>query len=311
MKRFSVGLMMAIIALPACSQSGKPKPEKKTAPASNNTLLWKISGNGLPSASYLYGTIHMICGADAGLSDSLVKAIAKCDEVYLEIDMDNIFEIFGAMKSLQMKGDTTLEDLYTPEEYEKVKAYFEKNSSMIPFNMLQKFKPMLASSLLEQKSMVCDDAVAIEQVIMGEANKNKKSIKGLETLKYQASVLDSIPYKMQAMQLLSYIDSANAGADNNKEMEALMDAYKSQNLDELERLMLKTEPGMTTYYDILLFNRNRNWVKKLNDLLPKKSLVIAVGAGHLPGENGMIQLLRKEGYKVTPVKNEIIKTREI
>ena len=310
MKQFSVGLLLAIAALPACSQSGKAKQEKKPVAVNNNTLLWKISGNGLASPSYLYGTIHMICGSDAGLSDSLLKAIAKCDEVYLEIDMDNIFEMLGAMKSLQMKGDTTLEDLYTEEEYEKVKAYFEKNSSMIPFNMLRKFKPMLASSLLEQKGMQCDDAVAIEQVIMGEANKNKKSIKGLETLKYQASILDSIPYKMQAMQLLNYIDSTNAGADN-KEMEAMMEAYKSQNLDNLEKLMMKTEPGMMVYYDILLFNRNRNWVKKLNDLLPKKSLVIAVGAGHLPGENGMIQLLKKEGYKVTPVKNEIVKTREI
>ncbi len=302
--------MMAIIALPACAQPGKNKIERKSPEANNNTLLWKISGNGLQTPSYLYGTIHMICGSDSGLSDSLINAIAKCDEVYLEIDMDNIFEMLGAMKSMQMKGDTTLEDLYTQEEYEKVKAYFEKNSSLIPFTMLRKFKPMLASALLEQKGMQCEGAVAIEQVIMGEANKNKKPIKGLETLKYQASVLDSIPYKMQAMQLLNYIDSTNAGADN-KEMETMMETYKSQDLEKLEQMMMKSEPGMMVYYDILLFNRNRNWVVKLKELLPKKSLVIAVGAGHLPGENGVIKLLRKEGYKVTPVENKIVKTREI
>jgi len=68
---------------------------------------------------------------------------------------------------------------------------------------------------------------------------------------------------------------------------------------------------MMVYYDILLYNRNRNWIVKLKDLLPRKSMVIAVGAGHLPGENGVINLLRKEGFKVTPVKNEIVKTREI
>ncbi len=310
MKRFSVGLMMAIIALPACAQPGKNKIERKPPVVNNNTLLWKISGNGLQTPSYLYGTIHMICGSDAGLSDSLINAIAKCDEVYLEIDLDNIFEMLGAIKSLQMTGDTTLEDLYTADEYEKVKTYFEKNSSMIPFTMLQKFKPMLASSLLEQKGMQCEDAVAIEQVIMGEANKNKKPIKGLETLKYQASILDKIPYKMQAMQLLNYIDSSNAGVEN-KETEKMMETYKSQNLDNLEKMMMKSEPGMLEYYEILLFARNRNWVVKLNDLLPKKSLVIAVGAGHLPGENGVINLLRKDGYKVTPVENNIVKTKEI
>jgi len=60
-----------------------------------------------------------------------------------------------------------------------------------------------------------------------------------------------------------------------------------------------------------LFNRNRNWVAKLKDLLPKKSMVIAVGAGHLPGKNGVINLLKKEGYQVTPIDNKITKTKEI
>jgi uncharacterized protein len=309
MKRISIGMMMALVCVAACSQSSKTKPGSKSSNA-NNTLLWKISGKGLEKPSYLYGTIHMICGADAGLSNNFKDAIAKCDEVYLEIDMTNIIEMMGALSSLTMLGDTTLEDLYTPEEFVRVKKYFEKTSSMLPFDMLQKFKPMLASGLLEQGGMQCDDAVAIEQVVMEEAADNKKKISGLETIKYQAGILDSIPYKMQAAQLLAFIDSAEAGAQNN-EMEALMDAYKAQDLSKLEDLMIKTEPGMLKYYDILLFNRNRNWVAKVKELLPKKSMVIAVGAGHLPGENGVINLLKKEGYQVTPVDNKITKTKTI
>ncbi len=61
----------------------------------------------------------------------------------------------------------------------------------------------------------------------------------------------------------------------------------------------------------MLYHRNQNWVKKLKDLLPKKSLVIAVGAGHLPGVKGVINLLRNEGYNVTPVKNKVSSVREI
>ena len=298
-------MMMALVCVTACSQSSKTKTESKSSNA-NNTLLWKISGKGLEKPSYLYGTIHMICGADAGLSNNFKDAIAKCDEVYLEIDMSNIIEMMGALSSLTMLGDTTLEDLYTPEEFVRVKKYFEKTSSMLPFDMLQKFKPMLASGLLEQGGMECDDAIAIEQVVMEQAADNKKKISGLETIKYQAGILDSIPYKMQAAQLLAFIDRAK-----NNETEALMDAYKAQDLSKLEELMIKTEPGMLKYYDILLFNRNRNWVAKLKDLLPKKSMVIAVGAGHLPGKNGVINLLKKEGYQVTPVDNKITKTKEI
>ena len=75
--------------------------------------------------------------------------------------------------------------------------------------------------------------------------------------------------------------------------------------------MVETDAGMSGFTDILLYHRNLNWVKKMNELLPGKSLVIAVGAGHLPGEKGVISLLRQNGYKVTPIENKITRIREI
>ena len=75
--------------------------------------------------------------------------------------------------------------------------------------------------------------------------------------------------------------------------------------------MMKSDIGVNNYTDILLYNRNRNWVAKLKTLLPSKALVIAVGAGHLPGEQGLINLLRKEGYNVTPVDNKLKKLKSI
>jgi len=68
---------------------------------------------------------------------------------------------------------------------------------------------------------------------------------------------------------------------------------------------------MSSFTDILLYHRNSNWVKKLIPLMPDKSLLISAGAGHLPGEKGVINLLRKEGYILTPVENKIIRTRII
>jgi uncharacterized protein YbaP (TraB family) len=88
-------------------------------------------------------------------------------------------------------------------------------------------------------------------------------------------------------------------------------AYKNQDLKKLEEMMVSLDAGMSGFTDILLYHRNLKWVEKLNELLPKKSLLIAVGAGHLPGEKGVIQLLRKQGYKVTPVENKMIRSREI
>jgi len=301
MKRISAGLLVSLIALTALAQNSNE----------NNTLLWKISGNGLEKPSYLFGTIHMICADDALLSDNMKKAISDCDEVYLEVDMDNIFEMIGVVSKMKMKGDTTLKDLLTPEDYKKVKTYFETKGSMLPFSMLETYKPMLAASTLEQSSMPCDNTAMMEQVIMKEAKQFNKKIKGLETMSYQAGVLDSIPYKLQAEQLAAYIEKENKGEEDDKELKEMFNAYKNQDLKRLEELLIETDAGMSGFTDILLYHRNQNWVEKLKTLLPQKSLLIAVGAGHLPGEKGVINLLRKEGYKLTPVENKLSKVREI
>src|SRR5689334_10378667 len=84
--------------------------------ADPNTLLWKISGNGLKKPSYLFGTMHILCADDARLSDNLKKAIKDCDEIYFEIDMDNTQEMAGAMKYLRMNDGIKLSELLTPEE---------------------------------------------------------------------------------------------------------------------------------------------------------------------------------------------------
>ncbi|HYM93730.1 MAG TPA: TraB/GumN family protein [Chitinophagaceae bacterium] len=305
MKRISAVFIFCTLAFAGFAQN----PSQTTG--NQKSLLWKISGNGLKKPSYLFGTIHMLCEEDAVLSDSLKKAIRQCDDVYLEVQMDNMLEMLSVITQMKMNGDTTLADLLSKEDYEKVKAYFEKSSSLLPFSVLETFKPILAASTLEGTSLPCGAPVAMEELIMQEAKTDEKEIKGLETMSYQAGILDSIPYKIQAKQLVDYIDSVKSGVDEAKEFDELLNAYKDQNLDKLEQLTKQSDIGMSNYADVLLYNRNRNWVKKLKTLLPEKSLMIAVGAGHLPGEKGVINLLRKEGYTVTPVKSKIARTKVI
>ncbi len=305
MKKVGAGFLWSLWTIAGCAQG-----QDKVAP-DNNTLLWKITGKGLTKPSYLYGTIHMLCADDAMLSDHMKNIIGKVDEVYFEVDIDDLMQMLTMMGEMKMKGDTTLQDLLTADEYEKVKNYFEAKGSILPFSMLETFKPILALSTLEESSMECESTAMMEQVIMQEAKESDKNIKGLETMAYQAGVLDSIPYKLQAEQLVSYIDNIHKNKEEDKELEEMMEAYKSQNLQKLEELMMKTDMGVGNFTEILLYKRNRNWVEKLKSLLPKKSLLVAVGAGHLPGEKGVINLLRKAGYTVTPMENKQTKVKEI
>jgi len=266
-----------------------------------NSLLWRISGKGLSRPSYLFGTMHIICADDAALSDSLKAVIAACDEVYFEINLSDMSDMMNAIKYMQMNDSKRLSDLLQPDEYARVKDYFAKHSSMLPFGMLERFKPMLISGLIEEQGLGCQTTDGMELRIMKELKTSNKPVNGLETAAFQAGLFDSIPYEDQAKELVKDIDSAD---ENKKVTQQLADLYTRQDLDGIEKLSDKDDSGMSGYMDLLLYNRNRKWARELKKLLPGRSLLVAVGAAHLPGKEGVIELLRKEGYKVEPVKNK-------
>src|SRR6476661_8122209 len=219
MKRSIWLAVFAALGFAACSQP--PKTKSPPAQNNNNTLLWRISGNNLSHPSYLFGTMHMICASDIDISDSLRSAIKEADKVYLELDMDDMFQMMGAMSHMTMRDDTTLADLLTKDEYEKVKKYFEDHASpMMPFAMMEKFKPLLIESMVMEQSPQCENMVIMEQLVMEVAKENDKEIKGLETMDYQLSLFDSIPYKLQAKQLVKMVDNAGKDSSDDQELQA-------------------------------------------------------------------------------------------
>jgi hypothetical protein len=149
--------------------------------------------------------------------------------------------------------------------------------------------------------MDCASPAGVEEELMKIAKEDKKEIKGLETIQFQASVFDSIPYEWHAKELLKNIDSFSV---YKNEFETMLKFYKNQQLDSIKSLMGKSESGEKKYDDLLLNNRNKNWVKKLKEITKNESVFVAVGTGHLVGEKGLINLLRKEGYKVEPLQNK-------
>jgi len=297
---------LLILVISGCGTAKKNAEKQTVFPVLENSLLWKIEGNGISKPSYLFGTIHMICRDDALLSDSLTEALKNCDKVFLEVDMDNIMEMFGALTKMKMRNDTTLADLLNQSDYQKVKDYFEEKGGLLPFSVIEKYKPFLAASTMMENGSDCDQTVAMEQVILEKAKGFKKKIDGLETMAYQMSIFDSIPYKVQAELLVKYIDADASGNSGESEYAKLIKAYKEQDLNTLSALTREGDMGISNFEDLLLNNRNRNWVTKLKTLLTGQSVTIAVGAGHLPGEYGLINLLRKAGFTVLPVFSDSI-----
>lgn len=265
-----------------------------------NSLLWEISGNGLKHPSFMFGTFHLMCADDIHFSGQLKEAVKQSDEIYMELDMDDPSILMGGMLYMNMKDGKKLADLYTPEEYKKLENYFN-DSLNVPIMMLQRAKPYFLVALIYPKMMNCSSPAGVEEELLKIAKEDKKEIKGLETIQFQASVFDSIPYEWQAKELLKNIDSFSV---YKKEFDDMLQLYENQQLDSMQNMVGASEFGSEKYDDLLLNNRNKKWVKELNDIMKNESVFVAVGAGHLTGEQGLISLLKKEGYKVEPLVNK-------
>lgn len=304
-----LSVSLSFLTLTAGAQPKKKNPAAKKVDAGQQvekqqktpgTLLWEVTGKDLKEPSYLFGTMHILCLEDAKLSDPLKKIIKDSKKIYFEIDMDDREQMMGALKYVRMNDGVKLSDLITKEEYARVEAYFKKKNLQIPLSMVNRFKPLFISSMLEEKMMECATQKGMEEQIMKEAKQYDKPILGLETVQFQAGIFDSIPYALQARDLITYIDSADKYKDNIKEMVAV---YKKQDLDKMDSLTRKSDPGMEQYMDLLLYDRNKKWVQMMPYLMLEGRLLFAVGAGHLPGEKGVIALLKSKGYTVKPLKN--------
>jgi len=271
-----------------------------TPASSDNSLLWQISGRGLKTPSYIYGTMHILCDSDATLSPALKKVIHDCSQIFFEVDMDDMQSMMGAIQYARMNEGIKISDLLTPIEYERVKKYFTDHKSPIPFAMMNRFKPYFVSAMISEGILDCPVKSSVEQKIMSENSDSGKEILGLESLEFQASLFDSIPYEKQAKDLLSYIDSIDSYRQTSMQMEAL---YKKQQVANLDTLLQKSDPGMTQYMDLLLYDRNARWAMQIPEQIFEKKTLFAVGAGHLGGEKGVISLLKKQGFTLTPLKN--------
>jgi uncharacterized protein YbaP (TraB family) len=140
----------------------------------------------------------------------------------------------------------------------------------------------------------------LDNIIQQLGAKAGKSIHGLETITQQLNLLYGSPLTEQATDLMKMVRNDATAASKARDMAR---AYLSGDLDAINKFMTDPDFGMSPQEaDKLIYNRNSAWVDFLIGALPTTSMLIAVGAGHLPGEKGVISLLKKAGFNVTPVE---------
>ena len=164
--------------------------------------------------------------------------------------------------------------------------------------MFSNLKPIALQSIIGTAGLNCANPISYEDSIMKTALKDNKEILGLEAPQEQLDVLENIPTDTVISQLMDELQNSNK---NDTEYLQLIAAYKDQDLPTLYKL-ITTSNELGDNMDKFLDDRNKKWIARMNDKMQRSSVFFAVGAGHLWGDNGVISLLRKDGYTVQPVQ---------
>ena len=269
-----------------------------------NALLWQIDGNGLEESSYLFGTIHLIEAGDFYWPEGTLGAFEKAEKVVFEIDMDEMFDITSQLSLLSkafMNDGQELSDFYSEEDYKEVKSHFENMG--IPMFFLERIKPMFltvfASGDIDISGGFGDDSSvkSYEMELYEMAQASSLDVEGLESMEFQMSVFDSIPYQDQADMLLESVRTSNT---ENDAFKAMTEMYLQQDINAMIDAMGE-ERGIEDYEDVLLYQRNKNWIPVMAQKMQSGTVFFAVGAGHLAGRDGVLDLLQKAGYRIRPL----------
>lgn len=273
----------------------------------NAQLLWKISGNGLKKTSYLFGTHHL---APLSILDSIPAfndAFSSCPIVYGEIVIGDKEAIKKDTKknyeSMIAPPDSTLDLLLSEHLYKKLDSITQKNMNLTA-DQIKKLKPaaiyiqlIMIKSLKYFKDFNLNEQ--LDEVIQRRALSANKQIRSFETSQQQSNILYDTPIKKQLETLKAIIELYD---ECDQYIKRTKEAYMTQDINTLINLLNNETFGLNDNNPKnSSAERNLNWNEQLKEILPKdEPIFIAVGAGHLPGKNGLIELLRKQGYTVEP-----------
>ncbi len=266
-----------------------------------NSLLWEVKApNG--KTSYLFGTYHLIGAEYLKTHKKVEDAYTKSKTVVVETVIDS--SKMMAMGMMGMMPGKSLKSMVDSADYEILKTEFKRVTDY-DIAMFDQMKPITTSVIyamaLAEKELEGEGISGnpIDVYFASYGKRNGKEVIELETMMEQAEMLynGNTPEEQAEMLVKAVMDSVNS----TEVTEGILDSYMEEDLDKMWELAGEEEDPLMDMA-LLLDNRNTNWIGKLKPVLDKGEAFIAVGALHLPGDVGLIELLKKEGYTLTPVK---------
>lgn len=281
--------------------------DEKTIP---NTFLWKVEKSNQPT-SYLLGTIHI--GKSPQLPKHIKSAFGKTDALVTESLLDSPEEMQTAMQMFDFEG-TALSEKIGQERFNRIINMPELKSQGLTPESLEMIKPWgIIMLLMYHQPDGYSAQMGMDMLLVNEANTQSKTKFGLEKSAEQIQLFINLPDE----KMLSLLDNILNSNEKNKALSLkLAQAYEQNKANELYQIVTEEDANYEDFpenekafwkkwmEEDLLINRNQKWIPVMDGLMIKHASFVAVGSAHLYGKTGVINLLRDNGYTVTPVMPE-------
>lgn len=267
--------------------------------AASHPAIWAVHGK--YNTLYLVGTIHVLPENEA-LPSNIKQAYDDSKQILMEIDTDSL-DPFASQAMMMKLGllpeGQTLQQQLDEATYNKLQS--AARDIGVDAGLLAGFQPWLAALTLEQLELAklgYSGASGIEMQLTTQANTDHKSIRGLETLEQQLSLFSELDKRSQRDYLLYTLSELK---ELQSELDELLAAWRSGDENKLRVLLQDGFDNNPKLFVALTTERNRRWLTTLKSLLNTEhdNYLVAVGALHLIGDDGVVSLLRKAGYTVT------------
>jgi uncharacterized protein YbaP (TraB family) len=306
MKYVFILSLLLVISNFGCSQSSEKSEKKEQTPlpaleeGTNNSLLWMVTKDDSQDTSFVFGTMHIIQKEYFFFPDVLKDVISASDLVVLEIgeEMNNPFK---AMNLLKLEEGKSMFDFFNEAQTDSLLAWAQNEmgySEETFRTMFGKMKPFVIVSAASAGDML-KNSESYERTIMKIQKEKEIKLEGLETLEEQMSIFDDLTDEEQAKMVMEAI---KGGDEANKELQEMIRLYTTQNIDSMYQMIHNDSDAIANKESEFLDDRNTKWIPKMEKMMLDKRVFFAVGAAHLGGDIGVLELLRKEGFHVTPVK---------
>ncbi|MDX1678569.1 TraB/GumN family protein [Arsukibacterium sp.] len=260
--------------------------------------VWKVSKDG--HHFYLAGTVHLLSKTDYPLPAAYDTAFNASSQLLFETDLNALTSPASLTKMMQQNtysDGKTLEQVLSPKVYQQLQAY--ATAREIPISAINRFKPGFAAMMLANVEMQRLGAAetGVDMHYMQLAQQQNKQVAGLETLDEHFAVLDGINQLDPDLTISSTLDDMHKVKDQLVEMKQ---AWRSGDASKLEQLFIADLKEVPQMYENLLVKRNQAWLPALQALRrDQNTAMVLVGALHLAGEHGLLQLLQQQGYTLT------------